>query len=69
MAKKLAVGTVARCKAGQAGLITKVSDSGFYNGVCLDCGHAGRPWQSIAPERIGTLDEWVQLRAEAITNA
>ena len=66
MAKKLTVGTVARCKAGQAGLITKVSDSGLYTGVCLDCGRAGHPWQSIAPVSIGNLDDWVALRHEEI---
>lgn len=78
MPKKLAIGTVARCKAGKVGLIIRVSrqmDQGrndfanFYTGVCLDKGRVGCSWQSFHPEPIGTLDEWVALRAEELTHA
>jgi hypothetical protein len=75
MPKRLAIGTVARCKVGRVGLITgearrRCNLAGgctyFYTGVCLDPRRVGFAWQSINPEPIGNLDEWVKLRAEEI---
>ena len=72
MPKKLAIGTVARCKAGRIGLITSITgrynsttgkSATLYKGACLGNGHIGSTWESIDPEPIGTLDEWVKLRA------
>lgn len=57
---------VARCQRGFFGLVTHIANEGtermFYKGICLDPGHAGKPWQSANPEWIGALDDWVRLR-------
>ena len=76
MAKKLTVGTVARCKAGKVGLITNVGRrrispgewSKLYTGVCLSGRRAGFSWQSIDPTPISNLDDWVVLRHEEISH-
>jgi hypothetical protein len=67
MAKRIAIGLVARCKRDMTGLIlsiSKVRDRPLYKGVCLDRGRVGQVWQSFDPELIGTLDDWVRLRSE-----
>jgi hypothetical protein len=60
------IGKVARCQRGFTGLVTYLAnpgmDSVFYKGVCLDPGRVGKPWQSVNPEWLGTLDDWVRLR-------
>jgi hypothetical protein len=69
MAKRIAIGLVARCKRGITGLIlsiSKVRDRPLYKGVCLDRGRVGQTWQSFNPELIGTLDDWVRLRSEEL---
>lgn len=53
---------VARCQRGLTGLVTQVYEQPLYVGVCLDSGRVGKPWQSNAPEWIGTLDDWVRIR-------
>lgn len=66
------IGNVAKCRRGLTGLILRVvkteSDlvtgnaTVIYRGICLDEGRVGLEWQSIEPEWIGTLDDWVKLR-------
>lgn len=68
------IGKVAKCQRGKIGLITTVmrSKSGrkpLYTGVCLDRGRVGLLWQSINPELIGTLDDWVKRRYEELAIA
>ena len=75
MPERLKIGTVARCCQGKTGLILSITScrdpmtgkyDTLYKGACLDKGLVGYAWQSINPEPIGTLDEWVKLRAEEI---
>ena len=66
------IGKVAKCRKGITGLILRVakrrassisgSDTVIYTGICLDRGRVGQSWQSIHPEVIGNLDDWVKLR-------
>ena len=57
------IGKVARCTRGITGLVTHyIECARLYRGVCLDPGRVGKPWQSVNPEWIGTLDDWVRLR-------
>jgi len=59
------IGKVAKCQMGLTGLVLRVLSGKLgpiYKGICLDPGSVGRPWQSIKPEWIGTLDDWVELR-------
>jgi hypothetical protein len=63
------IGKVARCKRGYTGIILDKSRIGgkvVYRGFCLDSGREGRRWQSIDPELIGTIDDWVKLRHDEI---
>lgn len=74
MAKRLAIGLVARCRKGMTGLILGVRKVGqpprepkaVYTGICLDRGRVGQSWQSMYPDVIGTLDDWVMKRAEEL---
>ncbi len=64
------IGKIAKCREGKIGLVTcvfRVRDHSCYKGVCLDAGREGQVWQSIAPEWIGTLDDWVKIRHTEIT--
>lgn len=69
------IGKVAKCQKGMTGLVTSVhwtsrdTDIPLCKGVCLDPGRVGQPWQSLKPEWIGTLDEWVELRHAEIWRA
>lgn len=68
------IGKVAKCQRGMTGLITTVlkPPSGsrmrkpLYKGVCIDRGRVGLSWQSMDPEWVGTIDEWVELRFREI---
>ncbi len=47
--------------------VSRVKGRSFYTGICLDAGRAGQSWQSLHPEWIGTLDDWVKIRYTEIT--
>jgi len=71
------IGKVAKCRKGMVGLVSSVHWGRGYSsggkplckGACLDPGRVGQAWQSIDPEWIGTLDEWVKLRYAEIVEA
>jgi len=73
------IGKVAKCRRGWIGLILRISkvrslfitgnDTAVYHGICLDKGRVGQAWQSIHPEVIGTLDDWVKIRYAEIVEA
>ncbi len=62
------IGKVAKFQKGMTRLVISVHWTSrdtaipLCKGVCLDPGRVGQPWQSIKPEWIGTLDDWVELR-------
>lgn len=62
------IGKVAKCQKGMTGLVISVhwtsrdTDIPLLKGICLDPGRVGQPWQTLKPEWIGTLDDWVELR-------
>ncbi len=60
------IGRVATCGDGLTGLVLTTRTNGdtvLYRGVCLDSGRVGYKWESRDPKWVGTLDEWVILRA------
>lgn len=63
---KKMVSKVAKCRKGYTGLILRVSKvrdgTKLYHGICLDSNRVGHTWQSLQPEVIGTIDDWVKLR-------
>jgi hypothetical protein len=73
-------GKVAKCKKGKTGLILGIrkryicghpatkGGKAIYQGICLDKGRIGQQWQSLDPEFIGTLDDWVKLRYKELAN-
>jgi hypothetical protein len=68
------IGKVAICGKGMTGLVLSVfrhrkKPKPLYEGICLDPGRVGQPWQTLKPEWIGTLDDWVELRHTEIARA
>ena len=59
------IGKVARCRRGYIGIVldkSRIDGKIVYRGFCLDPSREGRRWQSVDPELIGTIDDWVRLR-------
>lgn len=63
---KSLIGKVAICQHGIVALITgqqkRADDTYLYSGVILEGDVGSLNWQSIRPEVIGTIDDWVASR-------